>query len=155
MKVAVVVGSESDLNHAQQACEVLKSFELSYQVFVLSAHRTPLETMEFAKNADKEFSVIIAMAGKAAHLPGVIASMTTLPVIGVPLSVSLNGLDSLLSISQMPTGIPVATVAIDGAKNAALLAVEILALSNQNLKERLMQYRENLRRSVLDKNKNL
>lgn len=155
MKVAVVVGSENDLNHAQQACEVLKSFELSYQVFVLSAHRTPLETMEFAKNADKEFSVIIAMAGKAAHLPGVIASMTTLPVIGVPLSVSLNGLDSLLSISQMPTGIPVATVAIDGAKNAALLAVEILALSDQNLKERLMQYRENLRRSVLDKNKNL
>lgn len=154
MKIAIVVGSDSDLKYAHEASEVLKSFDLPHEIFILSAHRTPLETIEFAKNADKNgYSVIIAMAGKAAHLPGIIASMTTLPVIGVPLSVSLNGLDSLLSISQMPTGIPVATMAIDGAKNAALFTVEILALSNHKLKELLSQYRENLRKSVLDKNK--
>jgi len=156
MKVAVVVGSDSDLEYAYQACEVLKTFDLPHEVFILSAHRTPFETMDFAKNAEKEgYSVIIAMAGKAAHLPGVIASMTTLPVIGVPLSASLSGLDSLLSISQMPTGIPVATMAVDGAKNAALFAVQILALSNAEIKEKLVEYRDNLKKAIVDKNKEL
>lgn len=153
MKVAIVVGSDSDLKHAHEASEILKFFDLPHEIFILSAHRAPLETVEFAKNAEKEgYSSIIAMAGKAAHLPGVIASMTTLPVIGVPLSVSLSGLDSLLSICQMPTGIPVATMAIDGAKNAALYAVQILALNDQRLKEKLKQYRDSLRKAVLDKN---
>ncbi|HEY8542409.1 MAG TPA: AIR carboxylase family protein, partial [Pseudothermotoga sp.] len=104
---------------------------------------------------DKEYSVIIAMAGKAAHLPGIIASVTTLPVIGVPISASLNGLDSLLSICQMPTGVPVATMTIDGAKNAALFAIEILSLNNQNLREKLAKYKDDLRKAVLDKNKKL
>ncbi|MGJ8453956.1 5-(carboxyamino)imidazole ribonucleotide mutase [Pseudothermotoga sp. U03pept] len=155
MKVAIVVGSDSDLKFAQETSEVLKLFDLPHEIFILSAHRTPLETMDFAKNAEKEFSVIIAMAGKAAHLPGVIASMTTLPVIGVPLSVSLNGLDSLLSICQMPTGVPVATMAVDGAKNAGLFAVQILSLTDQKLREKLKEYRENLRSTVVKKNSSL
>lgn len=155
MKVAIVVGSDSDLKFAQEASEVLKSFDIPHEIFILSAHRTPFETMDFAKNAEKEFSVIIAMAGKAAHLPGVIASLTTVPVIGVPLSVSMNGIDSLLSISQMPSGIPVATMAVDGAKNAALFATEILSITDSNLKEKLRKYRENLRDTVVKKNLSL
>lgn len=155
MKIAIVVGSDSDLKYAQEASEVFKSFDIPHEIFILSAHRAPFETIDFARNADKEYSVIIAMAGKAAHLPGVIASVTTLPVIGVPISASLNGLDSLLSICQMPTGIPVATMAIDGAKNAALFAIEILSLNNRNLREKLASYKDELRKAVLDKNKKL
>lgn len=152
MKVAIVVGSSSDLEHARQASDTLRIFELAHEVFILSAHRTPLEVMDFAKNAEKEFSVIIAMAGKAAHLPGVIASMTSLPVIGVPLSASISGIDSLFSIVQMPAGIPVATMGVDSAKNAALFAVEILSLNSSKLREKLKEYREDLRREVLQKN---
>jgi len=152
MKVAIVVGSSSDLEHARQASDTLRIFELAHEVFILSAHRTPLEVMDFAKNAEKEFSVIIAMAGKAAHLPGVIASMTSLPVIGVPLSASISGIDSLFSIVQMPDGIPVATMGVDSAKNAALFAVEILSLNSSKLREKLKEYREDLRREVLQKN---
>ncbi|WP_041081727.1 5-(carboxyamino)imidazole ribonucleotide mutase [Thermotoga profunda] len=155
MKIAIVVGSDSDLKYAQEASEVLKSFDIPHEIFILSAHRTPYETIDLAKNAEKEYSVIIAMAGKAAHLPGIIASVTTLPVIGVPISASLNGLDSLLSICQMPTGVPVATMTIDGAKNAALFAIEILSLNNQNLREKLAKYKDDLRKAVLDKNKKL
>ncbi|HBJ80425.1 MULTISPECIES: 5-(carboxyamino)imidazole ribonucleotide mutase [Pseudothermotoga] len=152
MKVAIVVGSSSDLEHARQASDTLRIFELAHEIFILSAHRTPLEVMDFAKNAEKEFSVIIAMAGKAAHLPGVIASMTSLPVIGVPLSASISGIDSLFSIVQMPDGIPVATMGVDSAKNAALFAVEILSLNSSKLREKLKEYREDLRRGVLQKN---
>ncbi|GAB4310796.1 5-(carboxyamino)imidazole ribonucleotide mutase [Pseudothermotoga elfii] len=152
MKVAIIIGSSSDLEHARQASDTLRIFELAHEVFILSAHRTPLEVMDFAKNAEKEFSVIIAMAGKAAHLPGVIASMTSLPVIGVPLSASISGIDSLFSIVQMPTGIPVATMGVDSAKNAALFAVEILSLNNPKLRKKLKEYREDLRREVLQKN---
>lgn len=152
MKVAIIIGSSSDLEHARQASDTLRIFELAHEVFILSAHRTPLEVMDFAKNAEKEFSVIIAMAGKAAHLPGVIASMTSLPVIGVPLSASISGIDSLFSIVQMPTGIPVATMGVDSAKNAALFAVEILSLNSSKLREKLKEYREDLRREVLQKN---
>ncbi|ABV34471.1 5-(carboxyamino)imidazole ribonucleotide mutase [Pseudothermotoga lettingae] len=155
MKVAIVVGSSSDLEHARQASDTLRIFELAHEIFILSAHRTPLEVMDFAKNAEKEFSVIIAMAGKAAHLPGVIASMTSLPVIGVPLSASISGIDSLFSIVQMPDGIPVATMGVDSAKNAALFAVEILSLNNSKLREKLKEYREDLRRGVLQKNEDL
>ncbi|MDK2883582.1 5-(carboxyamino)imidazole ribonucleotide mutase [Pseudothermotoga sp.] len=155
MKVAIVVGSSSDLEHARQASDTLRIFELAHEIFILSAHRTPLEVMDFAKNAEKEFSVIIAMAGKAAHLPGVIASMTSLPVIGVPLSASISGIDSLFSIVQMPDGIPVATMGVDSAKNAALFAVEILSLNSSKLREKLKEYREDLRRGVLQKNEDL
>jgi 5-(carboxyamino)imidazole ribonucleotide mutase len=152
MKVAIIIGSSSDLEHARQASDTLRIFELAHEIFILSAHRTPLEVMDFAKNAEKEFSVIIAMAGKAAHLPGVIASMTSLPVIGVPLSASISGIDSLFSIVQMPDGIPVATMGVDSAKNAALFAVEILSLNSSKLREKLKEYREDLRRGVLQKN---
>jgi 5-(carboxyamino)imidazole ribonucleotide mutase len=155
MKVAIIIGSSSDLEHARQASDTLRIFELAHEIFILSAHRTPLEVMDFAKNAEKEFSVIIAMAGKAAHLPGVIASMTSLPVIGVPLSASISGIDSLFSIVQMPDGIPVATMGVDSAKNAALFAVEILSLNNSKLREKLKEYREDLRRGVLQKNEDL
>ncbi len=147
MKVAILIGSETDLNHAKTAAEVLAEFGVPYEVHVLSAHRTPIETIQFARDAEKNgFSLIIAMAGKAAHLPGVIAANTTLPVIGVPLNASLNGLDALFSIVQMPTGVPVACMAIDGAKNAALFAVSILALKNADLKQRLLSYRESLKK---------
>ncbi|WP_448524216.1 5-(carboxyamino)imidazole ribonucleotide mutase [Pseudothermotoga sp.] len=145
--MAIIIGSETDLNHAKTAAEVLAEFGVPYEVHVLSAHRTPIETIEFARGAERNgFSLIIAMAGKAAHLPGVIAANTTLPVIGVPLNASLNGLDALFSIVQMPTGVPVACMAIDGAKNAALFAVSILALKNADLKQRLLSYRESLKK---------
>ncbi|WP_448515998.1 5-(carboxyamino)imidazole ribonucleotide mutase [Pseudothermotoga sp.] len=145
--MAILIGSETDLNHAKTAAEVLAEFGVPYEVHVLSAHRTPIETIQFARDAEKNgFSLIIAMAGKAAHLPGVIAANTTLPVIGVPLNASLNGLDALFSIVQMPTGVPVACMAIDGAKNAALFAVSILALKNADLKQRLLSYRESLKK---------
>ncbi|MDI6862616.1 MULTISPECIES: 5-(carboxyamino)imidazole ribonucleotide mutase [Pseudothermotoga] len=145
--MAILVGSETDLNHARAAAEVLAQFEVPCEVYVLSAHRTPIETIQFARDAERNgFSLIIAMAGKAAHLPGVVAANTILPVIGVPLSASLNGFDALLSVAQMPTGVPVACMAIDGAKNAALFAVSILALNNADLKQKLLLYRESLKK---------
>ncbi len=145
-KVAVIMGSTSDEGIMKKAINVLKKFGIDYEVNVLSAHRMPNKSADFAKNAAKNgFSVIIAGAGKAAHLPGVIASHTSLPVIGVPIKTSdLGGLDSLLSIVQMPSGVPVATVAINGSKNAALLAIQILSLKDSSLKKKFMEYKKGL-----------
>lgn len=156
-KVAVIMGSDSDMPVMRQAWEVLDRFKVKYEIKVLSAHRTPRETKEFAENArDKNFSIIIAAAGAAAHLAGVIASLTTIPVIGVPVETkSLKGLDSLLSTVQMPPGIPVASMAIGGAKNAALFAVEILSLNDNDLVKKLFAYRQEMSKLVLKKNKGL
>jgi len=145
-KVAIVMGSVSDEIVMKKASDVLKEFEVDYEINVLSAHRMPNKTREFAKSVkDKGIEVIIAGAGKAAHLPGVIASYTTVPVIGVPIKTSdLGGLDSLLSIVQMPSGVPVACMSIDGAKNAALLAIQILALKYDDLAKKLKKYKAKL-----------
>jgi 5-(carboxyamino)imidazole ribonucleotide mutase len=153
-KAAIIMGSDSDLPIVRKAVEVLKKFDVEYELNVLSAHRTPDLAMEYARSAEeKGFEVIIAAAGKAAHLPGVMAALTTLPVIGIPIkSSTLDGLDALLSIVQMPSGIPVATVAIDGAENAGLLAVQILSLKHNCLKERLKEHREAMKQAVIDKN---
>ena len=142
-KVAIIMGSSSDLGVVRKAAEVLDSFSVPYEVHVYSAHRTPEEAKQFAQSArDNGFGAIIAAAGKAAHLAGAIAANTTLPVIGIPVkSSTLDGIDALLSTVQMPTGIPVATVAIDGAANAALLSVEILAVKDAALAEKLSQKR--------------
>jgi 5-(carboxyamino)imidazole ribonucleotide mutase len=151
--VAIVMGSQSDLDTLKEAAAALKEFGVNYEIRVISAHRTPEIASEFALSAkDRGIKVIIAGAGKAAHLAGVLASMTVLPVIGVPMTTSdLGGLDSLLSMVQMPGGIPVATVAIGktGAKNAALLAIAILALANDDLNARLIAYRERMTREVM------
>lgn len=138
-KVGIIMGSASDMPVVKKAIDTLNSFGIPYEVHVYSAHRTPLEAGEFSRNARKNgFGVIIAAAGMAAHLAGAVAANTTLPVIGIPCkSSNLDGLDALLSTVQMPSGIPVATVAIDGATNAALLAAEILALSDDTLAEKL------------------
>lgn len=153
-KVAVIMGSTSDWPTMKKACEVLAELYVVYEAKVVSAHRTPDEMFRFAETAEaKGFRVIIAGAGGAAHLPGMVAAKTVLPVIGVPVrSSSLNGLDSLLSIVQMPGGVPVATVAIGeaGAVNAGLLAAEILATHDTQLRERLKQRREELRNKVLE-----
>ncbi|HEY7565717.1 MAG TPA: 5-(carboxyamino)imidazole ribonucleotide mutase, partial [Acidimicrobiia bacterium] len=142
MKVAIVMGSGTDRPVMEKAGQMLERFGIEHETRVLSAHKTPDAALAFAEQAAANgFSVIIAGAGKAAHLAGVMAAKSLLPVIGVPLSASLNGLDSLLSTAQMPTGIPVATVAIDGAANAALLAVAILALAHPELTPRLEDYR--------------
>jgi len=145
-KVAIVIGSSSDEEVMKPAANTLKKFGIEYDVHILSAHRMPHKTASFAAEAGaKGYEVIIAGAGKAAHLPGVIASHTTLPVIGVPVRTSdLGGLDSLLSIVQMPSGVPVATVAINGSKNAALLAIEIMALKYDSLKESLVRFKSDL-----------
>ncbi len=145
-KVAIVMGSVSDETVMKKASDVLKEFGVDYEINVLSAHRMPNKTREFAKSVkDKGIEVIIAGAGKAAHLPGVIASYTTVPVIGVPIKASdLGGLDSLLSIVQMPSGVPVACMSIDGAKNAALLAIQILALKYDDLAKKLEEYKAKL-----------
>jgi 5-(carboxyamino)imidazole ribonucleotide mutase len=149
LKEAILVGSETDLTHAKAAAEVLAQFGVPYEVHVLSTHRNSFETIQFARDAEKnDFSVIIAMATKAAHLPGVIPANTTLAVIGLPLNASLNGLDALLSIVQMPTNVPAACMAIDGAKNAALFAVSILPLKNADLKQRLLSHRESLKKGA-------
>ena len=142
-KVAIIMGSSSDLGVVRKAAEVLDSFSVPYEVHVYSAHRTPEEAKQFAQSArDNGFGAIIAAAGKAAHLADAIADNTTLPVIGIPVkSSTLDGIDALLSTVQMPTGIPVATVAIDGAANAALLSVEILAVEDAALAEKLSQKR--------------
>ncbi len=148
-KVAVVMGSKSDKPIVDQALEILDYFKVNYEVIVSSAHRMPNKTREFAQSAEVNgFEVILAAAGKAAHLPGVIASYTTLPIIGIPIkSDDLGGLDSLLSIVQMPPGVPVATVAINGAKNAALLAIQILSLKYPDLKAKFKDYKIKLENS--------
>ena len=142
--VAIIMGSSSDLPTMEKAVEVLKDFEISYEVKVVSAHRTPEFMQEFALTAkDNGFKVIIAGAGGAAHLPGMVASLTTLPVIGVPVALKhLSGLDSVLSILQMPRGVPVATVAIDNATNAALLAIRMLGISDEKISEKLAKFKD-------------
>ena len=142
-KVGIIMGSDSDLPVVQKAADVLSDFGVPYEIHIYSAHRTPVEAREFSTTAkEKGFGVIIAAAGMAAHLAGAMAAGTTLPVIGIPIkSEQLGGLDALLSTVQMPSGIPVATVAIDGAKNAAVLAVELLALSDEELSAKLEKFR--------------
>ncbi|QZY55714.1 5-(carboxyamino)imidazole ribonucleotide mutase [Crassaminicella profunda] len=153
MKVAMIMGSDSDYKVVEKTEKVLKDFGIETQVRVISAHRTPNRAMEFAKGAEeKGVEVIIGAAGKAAHLPGVIAAFTTLPVIGLPIkSSTMDGLDSLLSIVQMPKGIPVATVAINGAENAALLAIQILSTKYPVLREKLKAFREMQEKEVIEK----
>jgi 5-(carboxyamino)imidazole ribonucleotide mutase len=145
-KVGIVMGSISDEPIMKKASDTLKEFGIEYEIHVLSAHRMPNKTKEFASNLDKAgIAVVIAGAGKAAHLPGVIAAYTTSPVIGVPIKTSdLGGMDSLLSIVQMPPGVPVACVAINGAKNAALLAIQILALSDKEIAAKLEKFKKDL-----------
>jgi len=152
MKIAVIMGSSSDYDVMSQAIEILEQFEISYEKRIVSAHRTPDLLVEYAKTAkSRGIEVIIAGAGGAAHLPGMVASLTTLPVIGVPVkSRALNGLDSLLSIVQMPAGVPVATVAIDGAKNAALIAISILALHDEKLAIALENFRKKQTETVMN-----
>ncbi len=152
-KVAVIMGSDSDLPVVRKAIDTLHEYSVEAEVHVFSAHRCPSEAADFAKNARRNgIGVIIAAAGKAAHLAGALAANTTLPVIGIPIKSSLDGIDALLSTVQMPGGIPVATVAIDGAVNAALLSIEILALGDDELAEKLDKAREAGRRKVLEKN---
>ena len=153
-KVGIIMGSDSDLPIVKKAIDQLKALEIPFEVHVYSAHRTPIEARDFALNARKNnFAVIIAAAGMAAHLAGAIAANTTLPVIGIPCkSSNLDGLDALLSTVQMPSGIPVATVAIDGAKNAALLAAQIIAVEDSSLAKKLDELRQEGLESVLKKN---
>jgi 5-(carboxyamino)imidazole ribonucleotide mutase len=156
-KVAIVMGSDSDWRILQDANEQLKAFGVSAEVEVLSAHRTPERMIEWGKAAaSRGIKVVIAGAGGAAHLPGMLASVTSLPVVGVPISLThLDGMDSLLSIVQMPAGVPVATVSIDGAKNAALLALRILATSDAQLLAKLDEFRASLVETVLEKDAKL
>jgi len=151
-EAAIIMGSDSDLPVMKAAAETLEKFSIKYDLRILSAHRTPKETASYVRKAPaRGVRVFIAGAGGAAHLPGVIASFTTKPVIGVPISGSLEGLDALLSIAQMPPGIPVAAVGVNAAKNAALLAVGILALNNKPLARALAVYRETMKKEVLAK----
>lgn len=156
-KVAVVMGSDSDLPVVKKAIDVLKKFGVEFEANVMSAHRTPDIAIDYVRNADKNgIDLIIAAAGKAAHLPGVLAAFTVKPVIGIPIkSSTMDGLDSLLSIVQMPSGIPVATVAIDGAENAGLLAVQILALKYPELVEKLVAHKEKMKQDVIEKDKKI
>lgn len=155
-KISIIMGSTSDLPVMSKAAELLNEFQIPFEINALSAHRTPKEVEEFAKNAkNRGIEVIIAAAGMAAHLPGVIASMTTLPVIGVPIKASLDGIDALLAIVQMPPGIPVATVGINASLNAAILAVQIMASSDLQLQEKLADYKENLKKKIVEANEEL
>jgi len=154
--VSIIMGSTSDLPIMDKAAKVFDEFEIPFEMYALSAHRTPEEVTDFAKNVKaKGIEVIIAAAGMAAHLPGVIASMTSLPVIGVPINASLNGLDALLSIVQMPPGIPVATVGINASMNAAILAVQILAVKDERIREKLAGYKEELKEKIVQANQEL
>ncbi len=150
------MGSTSDLKIMEKAAKLLDEFEIPFEIHALSAHRTPKEVEDFALHAEKRgIEIIIAGAGMAAHLPGVIASMTTLPVIGVPIEASLNGMDALFSIVQMPPGIPVATVGINAAQNAAILAVQILALKDEKINSKLKLYKENMKQKIVEANNQL
>jgi 5-(carboxyamino)imidazole ribonucleotide mutase len=152
-KVGIIMGSDSDLAVMKLAAEVLEEFQVNYELTIVSAHRTPDRMFEYARTAaERGLEVIIAGAGGAAHLPGMVASITHLPVIGVPIKTSaLNGLDSLLSIVQMPAGVPVATVAIDNARNAAILAVSILGVKYPEIAQKLRAYKDRMRKEVTDK----
>ncbi len=155
-RVSIIMGSTSDLGVMEAAAKVLNDFEIPFEINALSAHRTPEAVEIFAKEAKaRGIEVIIAAAGMAAHLPGVIAAMTTLPVIGVPINASLNGFDSLLAIVQMPPGIPVATVAVNGAQNAGILAVQMMAIGDQQLAIKLIAFKENLKEKIEKANKDL
>lgn len=156
-KVAVVMGSDSDLNTMRPCIERLRAFRIPYTVRILSAHRTPAEAEAFASGAIAEgYGVIIAAAGKAAHLGGVLAAYTTLPVIGVPIKTSMmGGLDSLLSMVQMPKGVPVACVAVDGAENAAILAAQMLALADESLADTLEDFKSAMRAQVMEKDQKI
>ena len=155
-KVSIIMGSTSDLGVMEAAARVLDEFEIPFEINALSAHRTPDEVERFARSArERGIRVIIAGAGMAAHLPGVIAAMTPLPVIGVPIKSSLEGLDALLAIVQMPPGIPVATVAINGALNAGLLAIQVLAAGDPLLMEKFIAYKEGLKEKIVRANKEL
>ena len=155
-QVSIIMGSVSDLPVMNKAAQFLDEMEIPFEMNALSAHRTPEEVERFAKGArGRGIRVIIAAAGMAAHLGGVIASMTTLPVIGVPIAASLDGIDALLSIVQMPPGIPVATVGINGAQNAAILAAQMLALSDAKLADRLADYKDGLKQKIVKANEEL
>ena len=150
-KIGIIMGSKSDLQIMQEAIDILTEFDIDYQADVVSAHRTPEKMMDYAKNAHLNgVSVIIAGAGGAAHLPGMVASISPLPIIGVPIKSrnSIDGWDSILSILQMPGGVPVATVALNGAKNAGILAAEIIGVNDKNVQKKVIEYKENLKSKV-------
>jgi 5-(carboxyamino)imidazole ribonucleotide mutase len=154
--VSIIMGSTSDLPVMEAAAKFLNEMQIPFEINALSAHRTPEKVEEFAKGAyGRGIRVIIAAAGMAAHLPGVIAAMTTVPVIGVPIKASLEGLDALLAIVQMPPGIPVATVGINGAQNAGILAAEILATSDADLHKKMMKFKEDLKKKIIKANEEL
>jgi 5-(carboxyamino)imidazole ribonucleotide mutase len=158
MKVAIVMGSISDMPIMQEAIDILKSFDIETEVDIVSAHRTPEKLFDFSKNAHhKGIAVVIAGAGGAAHLPGMVASMSPLPVIGVPVksSNSIDGWDSVLSILQMPGGVPVATVALNGGKNAGILAAQIIGSHDKSIQSKIIQYKESLKDSVNQSSENL
>lgn len=157
VKIGIIMGSDSDLNVMSEAAKILDEFGIGFELTVVSAHRTPERMYDYASQAkDRGIQVIIAGAGGAAHLPGMVAAITSLPVIGVPVkSSSMSGIDSLYSIVQMPPGIPVATVAINGAKNAGILAASILALSDKEIDEKVVQYKKSLKEMVEEKAKKL
>ena len=157
-KVGIIMGSKSDLPIMQDAIEILKEFNIESELNIVSAHRTPSKMFDYASKAKQNgINVIIAGAGGAAHLPGMVASITTLPVIGVPVKSrnSIDGWDSVLSILQMPNGVPVATVALDGAMNAGILAAQIIALNDNNVAKKLIDYKSKLQQKVIDSEKNL
>lgn len=157
MKVAIVMGSDSDFPVVEKGYNILKDFGVEVTVRVISAHRTPDEAISFAKNAEKNgYELIIGAAGKAAHLPGILAGCTPLPVIGLPIKSSeLDGMDALFSIVQMPPGVPVATVAINGTDNAALLAIQILSVKYPELRDKFKEYKQQMAAKVFEKNKKL
>lgn len=157
-KVSIIMGSTSDMPIMQEAAKILNEFKIPFEINALSAHRVPEQVADFAKNAHKKgIRVIIAGAGGAAHLPGVVAAFTPLPVVGVPCrsSISIDGWDSVLSILQMPPGIPVATVALDGGQNAGILAVQVLAAGDDALLQKVIDYKENLKNKILKANQEL
>ncbi len=154
--VSIIMGSTSDLPVMEEAAKVLNELRIPFEMNALSAHRTPEKVEEFARNAHKQgIKVIIAGAGMAAHLPGVIAAFTPLPVIGVPVKSSFDGMDSLLAIVQMPPGIPVATVAVNGARNAGILAAQMISLGDPDLFERLVAFKEDLKKKIIQANDDL
>jgi 5-(carboxyamino)imidazole ribonucleotide mutase len=155
-KISIIMGSTSDLPVMEGAAKILNDFRIPFEINALSAHRTPEEVEKFAKSAaDRGIKVIIAGAGMAAHLPGVIASMTPVPVIGVPIKASLEGLDSIFSILQMPTGIPVATVGVNAAQNAGILAAQILATGDDSIMNEIIKYKESLKKKIVQANEEL